>query len=280
MRAAVLYVHPWAEEMNKSRRMAALASRALAAEGCAVLQVDLLGCGDSSGEFADASWEAWLADLAQAAQWLQARHPGVPLWLWGLRAGALLAMQAAQTHAGVFGRCHFLLWQPAVSGKALLQQFLRLNTAGQLAQAAPEDPAPAGAAGATPPAARGLGTEALRQQLKQGHALEVAGYTLPPALALGLDAATLVPPEQTPQGLAQPRRMVWLECSTREALDLLPASQAAVQRWAQAGYAVQTRVVRGPAFWQTTEIEDAPALVEATVRLLATEPATAELEPT
>jgi exosortase A-associated hydrolase 2 len=281
VRAAVLYVHPWAEEVNKSRRMAALASRALAARGCAVLQVDLLGCGDSSGDFADASWEAWLADLAQAAQWLQARHPGVPLWLWGLRAGALLATHAAQTHAGVFGRCHFLLWQPAVSGKTLLQQFLRLKTAGQLAQAAPEDPAPPGGAGATPPAARGPGTEALRQQLKQGQALEVAGYTLPPALALGLDTATLTPPEQAPHGLAQPRRMVWLECSTREeALDLLPASQAAVQRWAQAGYAVQTQVVRGPAFWQTTEIEDAPALVEATLSQLATEPATAVLEPT
>src|SRR5687768_8838655 len=55
-RALVVYVHPFAEEMNKSRRMAALQARALAASGHAVLQIDLLGCGDSSGDFGDASW--------------------------------------------------------------------------------------------------------------------------------------------------------------------------------------------------------------------------------
>ena len=49
VRARVLYLHPLAEEMNRSRRMAALQARALAAAGCEVLQPDLLGCGDSAG---------------------------------------------------------------------------------------------------------------------------------------------------------------------------------------------------------------------------------------
>ncbi len=39
----VVHVHAFAEEMNKSRRMAAMQSRALAAAGFAVLQIDLLG---------------------------------------------------------------------------------------------------------------------------------------------------------------------------------------------------------------------------------------------
>ena len=34
--ALVVYVHPFAEEMNKARRMAALQSHALADAGCAV----------------------------------------------------------------------------------------------------------------------------------------------------------------------------------------------------------------------------------------------------
>jgi alpha-beta hydrolase superfamily lysophospholipase len=42
-RGAVVYVHPFAEEMNKSRRMAALQAKALAAAGYAVLQIDLHG---------------------------------------------------------------------------------------------------------------------------------------------------------------------------------------------------------------------------------------------
>ena len=44
-RGLVVYVHPFAEEMNKSRRMAALQSRALAEAGFAVLQLDLMEIG-------------------------------------------------------------------------------------------------------------------------------------------------------------------------------------------------------------------------------------------
>ena len=56
----VLYLHPFAEELNSTRRVVAQQARALAKAGYGVLQIDLLGCGDSSGEFADATWAAWL----------------------------------------------------------------------------------------------------------------------------------------------------------------------------------------------------------------------------
>src|SRR5690242_11050763 len=94
-RGAVVFVHPFAEEMNKCRRMAALQSRALAAAGYTVLQMDLLGCGDSSGDFADATWEAWVDDVGLACTWLWQRS-AAPLWLWGLRGGCLLAAAAAR----------------------------------------------------------------------------------------------------------------------------------------------------------------------------------------
>jgi len=53
-RGAYQYVAPFAEEMNKARRMAALQARAMSAAGYAVLCLDLHGCGDSAGDFADA----------------------------------------------------------------------------------------------------------------------------------------------------------------------------------------------------------------------------------
>ena len=96
MRGQVLYVHPLAEEMNKSRRMAAQQARALSTAGFAVLQIDLLGCGDSSGDFGDATWSAWIDDVLAACHWLRIRRTSVnsagstksvPLWLWGLRSG-------------------------------------------------------------------------------------------------------------------------------------------------------------------------------------------------
>src|SRR6218665_17582 len=86
-RGQMLYLHPFAEEMNKTRRMAALQARALAQAGFEVLQLDLLGCGDSAGDFGDASWQGWLDDVHLACAWLQSQPRPAPLWLWGLRAG-------------------------------------------------------------------------------------------------------------------------------------------------------------------------------------------------
>lgn len=246
-RGAVLYVHPWAEEMNKSRRMAGMASRALAEDGWHVLQIDLLGCGDSAGDFGDADWQRWIHDVVEAAAWLRERCPAGPLWLWGLRAGALLCTAAAERLPSL---PHLLLWQPAQQGKAVLQQFLRLKAAAQLAD---------GGGKAI--------LDAARAGLAAGHAVDVAGYALAPALAGGLEQARLTPPAASIDGAAP--RLVWLETSTQAEPTLSPAAQTALPRWRESGWQVLARCVSGPAFWQTTEIEDAPALVAQTPPALA-----------
>jgi uncharacterized protein len=239
-RAAVLYLHPFAEEMNKSRRMAALQARRLAAAGCAVLQVDLKGCGDNPGDFGDASWDDWVADAVQAARWLGARHD-VPLWLWGLRAGALLA-SAAAPHVG--RPCHFLFWQPATTGKAVLQQFLRLKAAADMLDGS----------------AKGV-VEGLRAQLRAGQAVEIAGYLLHPSLAAGLEKASLDP---TPRA----GRVEWFEVQAQPGDEASPAAARVAGLWQRAGFDVRTQVVAGPPFWQTADIEEAPALLDATSRAL------------
>lgn len=244
VRAAVVHVHAFAEEMNKSRRMVAESARMLAADGAAVLQIDLLGCGDSSGDLADASWDDWIADVRQAARWMNTEFDA-PLWLWGQRAGALLAAAAG---SGLAGANH-LLWQPALTGKPVLQQFLRLKAASEMQGG--------GAKGTT---------DALRQELAAGRAVDVAGYLLPAAVAQGMEAAVLQPPP-----VAEGARLVWLELSARQPPEMLPTSAAAVEKWREAGYAVHAEVVRGPAFWQTTEIETVPELLQATRRALRQE---------
>jgi exosortase A-associated hydrolase 2 len=240
VRAAVVHVPALFEEMNKSRRMVALQSRALAEAGCAVLRIDLAGTGDSSGELGDTRWEDWCDDVALAAGWLTARIDA-PLWLWGLRGGTLLAAQAAGRVAREAG-CHLLFWQPAMQGKSLLQQFLRLRTArGVLA-------------------GEGAGeAEAVRRELALGRAVEVAGYALGAKLARGLETATLAAPDVR-------GRSVWLELSARG--EPSPASRLAAERWAAAGRPVQLHAASGPSFWQTTEIETAPELIALTLRAL------------
>lgn len=241
-RGLIAYIHPFAEEMNKSRRMAALQARALAARGYAVLQLDLLGCGDSSGDFGDASWQSWVDDVVLACQWLR-RQGNAPLWLWGLRAGCLLAAQAATQ---LNETCNFLFWAPTAAGKPLLQQFLRLKAAGDMAS---------GNAKAM--------MDSLRQQLAAGKSVDIAGYTLAANLALGLEQATLAAP--TAAG-----RLEWLDLSTQVNASLAPASVKPLQAWKAAGFTVRSQIVMGPAFWQTNEIEEAPALIPATVAALAT----------
>ena len=68
-----------------------------------MLQTDLLGCGDSCGDFADARWNLWKKDLA-----LDYARDAVEL------TGA------------------FVFWQPVSNGKAYLTQILRLWLATEL----------------------------------------------------------------------------------------------------------------------------------------------------
>ncbi len=246
----VVHVHAFAEEMNKSRRMVAMQARSLAEQGHAVLQLDMLGCGDSPGDFADASWDAWLADTHAACKLALERFeqawphaPAPALWLWGLRAGCLLANAVAAQNPG--GQLwNQLLWQPQTAGKAVLQQFLRLKLASGLqageARAVAADP---------------------RQEWAADRPVEIAGYQVCAALAHGLERATLGTP-------AAGTQVLWLETSTREPASLLPASELTIGRWKEAALSPLAQAVQGPSFWQTTEIEDAPALIEATTQAL------------
>jgi exosortase A-associated hydrolase 2 len=221
-RGAIVYVHPFAEEMNKSRRMAALQARALSAAGFSVLLIDLYGCGDSAAGFGDATWQGWVDDVVAAAQWLRTRTGFAPA-LWGLRAGCLLVGAASSELDYV---PNLLFWQPVVSGSQHLQQFLRLRVAQHL-----------GGSGTEPR----IGTKELRAELESGAAVEVAGYTLAPGLALGLDAAELAP-------LRLATRIAWLEVSGNDPAELSAGGRLRMQAWQAAGHDVAEYAVSGLAF--------------------------------
>ncbi|MBI5720180.1 MAG: hydrolase 2, exosortase A system-associated [Burkholderiales bacterium] len=243
-RGVVVGVAGFAEEMNKGRRTAAMGARALAREGFLVVQPDLAGCGDSSGDLVDASWSAWVADVLDTAHWAAGLvDADLPLTLWGVRAGCLVA---AQAKAQLQRPANLLFWQPQPNGKLVLQQFLRLKMAGQLQQGP----------------AKGV-TEGLLADLAAGRAVEVAGYPLGAGVAHGLGAAQLVAPDTA-------TRVLWLEVSAQTPPELLPASHNVVQRWTAAGIDVHAEAVTGPLFWQSQDIEEAPALVERSAEKMRT----------
>lgn len=238
-RRAVVYIHPFAEEMNKARRMAALQARRLAAEGCVVLQIDLLGCGDSSGEFSEARWGAWIRDAQAAVRWISRRYP-VPLTLWGLRLGAMLAADVAQDAS--LGIEHLVLWQPVSNGGQFLSQFVRLRLASEML-------------------AGGAATTALRElteELRRGGMLEIAGYELHADLAADIESLKLE--------VLRPavKRVDWLEVLADRTLSVRPAAKRVLDTWRGAGMEANAQHALGEPFWSTLEIAECDELLELT----------------
>lgn len=241
-RGALVYVHPFAEEMNRARRMAALQARAFASQGIGVLLLDLHGCGDSAGDFGDATWDGWLRDITTARAWLEDRL-GCTAGLWGLRLGALLAVVHAQ-HAPIAPR-HLLLWQPVAVGSGYLNGFLRLRLAGELLQGGSSTG----------------GTGALREILARGESLEIAGYILNPQLAAGLDDANA-------SALGPRCPIHWFDISPTSGQALAPAAMRVVETWRMQGSKVDVHLVQGPQFWAAPETIDCPGLLTATLACL------------
>ncbi|MES2298290.1 MAG: hydrolase 2, exosortase A system-associated [Pseudomonadota bacterium] len=233
-RAAILYVHPFSEELNKTRRMVALQARAFAASGYAVLVMDLYGCGDSAGDFADARWEIWRADLAAGHAWLT-RHAAVPIYAWGLRLGALLALE----HACAFACRRVILWHPQCSGKASAHQFLRMELAAQMLGSAQEE-----------------GAGAPRARLERRGSIEVGGYTASLELVRAIEERNLE--HMTPAHCT----IDWFDAQSNARASASAARLAA--RWAKHGSELRLHGIDSLAFWNSTEIGECTELLRAT----------------
>jgi exosortase A-associated hydrolase 2 len=267
VRGAFVYVPPFGDEMNRTRRMAALQARQLSDAGYGILSIDLYGCGDSAGDFADATWALWKTDLALATQWLAQRlsvRPG----LWALRLGALLALDFAFDRANdpvndASGIASMLLWNPVLDGKSFMTQFLRQHLASEMLKDGNANEASRETTRKT--SEKTGGTHALRDALSAGLTLEIAGYSLAPALALAIDNAGV-----KPAALAR-IPIAWIDVVRQaEGATALPtAATIAIQEsWRQQEVDLHYCAVFGPSFWATQEIATCDALLVASTSLI------------
>lgn len=234
-----MFLHAFGEEMHKARRTVAAQARLLAAEGYNVVLLDLSGCGDGAGDFADATWQLWHADAAFALQYLRSLDSG-PVSLWGLRLGALLACEMAQAVGDI---AQLILWQPVLNGEQQIDQFLRLRTA-----------ASAVGDGAV------FDRKSLWGELRAGRTLEIAGYELSPELALGIAQSRLL-------DLIPPCPVAWLEIGGVEG-QLARPSQNVISHWIDHGVRVDSRSLRGEAFWRNHDAPVNKELLRATREML------------
>jgi exosortase A-associated hydrolase 2 len=113
-------VHPLMEERQDAHPVLRDLADAMAEKGFATLRVDLHGCGDSSGEWEDATIEAWLNNIVGAAEQLRQRTGVESIVLAGLRFGATLAaMAASATRASAV-----VMVQPIVRGGGYIKDLL------------------------------------------------------------------------------------------------------------------------------------------------------------
>lgn len=251
VRQCLLYLPPFAEEMNRCRSHVAAAARALAAQGVLSLLVDPWGTGESEGDIAAPTFEDWLDDAEATWTWLR-EHTGLQPGLWGMRSGALLAGMLCERLArqeAPAPEC-LLWWQPVLDGKLFLNQYLRLRIASQMVHDGERET-----------------TESIRALLSAGKLVEVAGYPLSGPMADTLAAAKLPSPAVLAR---QPVR--WLELVGKAGQEAgLPARKLAEAVRGADGQ-VQLDTVVCPPIWQTFDREDAPDLAPATLRLLGLGP--------
>jgi exosortase A-associated hydrolase 1/exosortase A-associated hydrolase 2 len=239
----VIHVPAFAEEMNKSRKVVRVQAAALADKGATVIVPDLFGTGDSDGDFGQADWDVWKQDIRFLIQWAVAQG-AKRVTLWGLRAGALLALDLYQDAALSIHR--LLLWQPVHSGEQLVTQFLRLRMAAGMMSGEPETVAQ------------------LRERLYGGETIEVAGYDVSPALIRQLDQTNLkqflLPPDST---------IDWFEVVNKPDKPLLPVSRKLIESLHAQDLGVRAITVEGEPFWATQELASAPLLIEQTTAAIS-----------
>ncbi len=237
-------VPPFAEELNKCRRMMALQASALAATGRACCYLDLSGTGDSEGSFAQARWQHWVAELCGLLDELRATHGFDVFDLIGIRLGFQLALDVAARSTAPISQ--IVGWQPVTDGAAHAKQFLRLRVmAAMLGDAAGRE-----------------SLADLRRELDEEGVLEIAGYTVAAPLLAAIEALTL---ERALQQTDQP--LAWFEVQAQPEPTLSPASRRTIAS-IPAERLAAVAAVSGEPFWSTVEIGLAPALIERTTARL------------
>lgn len=243
-RGFVLFVPPFAGEMNRSRHMISHQARLLAADGYRVVVPDLRGTGDSYGEFRDATWEGWASDLVAV---MHASGPGsnLPVIGVGIRLGALLALSAVRKHGLTLQSLVF--WGPCLSGANFMSQFLRLRLMSSMI-------------------GKSEGGETLadlKASLDAGQSLEIAGYEVSADLYRAIAALEL---KQLMAGLDIP--VSWFELVAADHSPLPMASANAIAALQSAGCKITSEAVAGPKFWSTIETARSDALAEQTLNSL------------
>jgi alpha/beta superfamily hydrolase len=188
-RGTVLMAGPFAAERERALNVMVMWCQRAAQAGFDSFYFDYRGIGESSGRFEDQTFDSWLEDLTTCAAWLRDRQPHAPLFLTGIRLGAVLAAQAFKNGVG----SGLLMWGPPRSARDMLWDVLRRILAADFVQAS-----------GAPKKTR----EDYARMLEGGAHVNVDGYFWSPDLWRSTERYPLALPDQT-------ERRPWLNIELR-----------------------------------------------------------------
>ena len=203
---AVLLCNPFGEEASRAHRTYRVLATQLERAGYAALRFDYSGTGDSVGDSGAATVDAWVGDVASAAERLRTVSGVARVTIVGLRFGATLAMLASAR--GELRPRHLVLWDPVVEGAAYLRELIAQHRAYMRAEIGE------GWQDRLRIAADGTPAEALGAPIGAVLGAQIAAIDLA-AVAPGADLVTVITTRITPEierlRLHLPASTRWLE---------------------------------------------------------------------
>jgi exosortase A-associated hydrolase 2 len=239
---AVIFIPPFAEEMNKSRKMMKSMLEATGQHSDGFL-FDLFGTGDSEGHLANTSWDSWKQNLGDYVEYVVSRGDYSSIEFVCLRTGSLLlndwlndidSSKCAWSIDGI----HY--WNPVVKAQQFVTQFLRLKLAAEMMRSDGDKRT----------------TKDLMAELQQNGQLEVAGYMLNNVLIEEMLEARISLPECYAK-----TSLFYYDVSGRGTLTPAISNAASSVRKTE-GYNIDT--IKGLQFWSTQEISMSEELLLAT----------------
>ncbi len=245
IKGSVIVLPAFAEEMNRTRSFASAVATQLADNGFYVLQPDLSGTGDSTGEFKTSTWEKWIGELEYLSQWLAKKcHP---LNIVTIRAGALFLPGLLKLPSVTVE--NICMVEPFISGEEYMSLFLQQRVARSMFEGPKESIA------------------LLTGELKSGATLVVGGYELSPGMYESLCLNTI-----ESVGTILPQRNLVIGCGNSEANKRNANFKALVESWNEHGAAADYIFVETDPFW-SQELPTIPGdAVTKIVKFLAESP--------
>lgn len=241
---AILILPPFAEEMNKSRRMLANIARMSAEQGYNAFCFDLFGTGDSQGDFGDSTWEIWLNDVSTILRCLKEKNIDT-ITVISLRSGSLFIESILQN--SLLTLTNIILWQPVISGSLFMNQFIRLKLAADMIG----------------DSANRTSAKIIKQQFKNGDSVEIAGYMINAALFNPMEKQNLSSIKQ-----AGCPDIHWFEVAPSLEQTFSPASMRVIDGLKDAEINIHMTPVQGAQFWTTSEIAEVSTLLNKTLDIL------------